>query len=336
MTLTFIEIQDDAYFCPLIFPDFLPITELEFPYMKTTFSLLTFLFLSLSLLASGSDTLLIRKHFTKITKTAAYRNHKNIQTLNSIAAYIYDHFERYADSTYYQSYEVNGQEYKNVICVFGSDKLKTIVIGAHYDVCGDQEGADDNASGVIGLLELARMLQGKPLTHRLELVAYTLEEPPYFRSENMGSYVHAKSLHDKGTQVYGMLSVEMIGYFDDKKGSQGYPASILSIFYGKKANFIMVVNKWGKGKFARKFSRKFKQQPNIPVKRLTGPKIIEGLDWSDHLNYWTFGMSASMITDTAFNRNKNYHKKSDKMETLNIEKMAQVIDGLYAAVLEMK
>lgn len=291
---------------------------------------------SIQLHASGSDTLFIRDHFTQITKTDQYRNYENIEALNQVAAYIYEHFAEYADTTYYQTFDVNGREYKNVICVFGSNLEETIVLGAHYDVCGNQEGADDNASGVIGLLELARMLKGQTLNQRIELVAYTLEEPPYFRSEYMGSYVHAKSLHDQGRKVYGMLSLEMIGYFDNRKNSQGYPVSLLSLFYGKRGNFIMLVNKWGKGKFARKFSRKFRNQTKIPVKKLAAPKIIEGIDWSDHRNYWAFGMSASMITDTAFNRNKNYHKKSDKMETLDFGKMAQVIDGVFEAVLNMK
>lgn len=304
--------------------------------MKTHLSFLFLCCFTMALFASGSDTVRIRKHFTEITKTEKSRNYENLATLNKVAAYIYDHFHPYADSTYYQSYQVEGKEYKNVICVFGSDQLKTIVLGAHYDVCGNQEGADDNASGVVGLLELARMLKGKSLTHRIELVAYTLEEPPYFRTEYMGSYQHAKSLFEQKVDVYGMLSLEMIGYFDQRKNSQGYPFSLLSTFYGKRGDFIMVVNKWGKGKFARRFSRRFKKQDRIPVKKLTGPKVIEGLDWSDHLNYWTFGMSASMITDTAFNRNKNYHKKSDKMETLDFGEMAKVIDAVYEAVLGMK
>lgn len=144
-----------------------------------------------------ADTTKIKKHLTLITKTDKSRNYKNLKTLNKIGAYIFDEFKTYADSTYYQKYNVKGNEYKNVIAVFGSENSKTIVIGAHYDVCGEQEGADDNATGVVGLLELARMLQGKKLNYRIELVAYTLEEPPFFRTKQMGSYIHAKSLKDK-------------------------------------------------------------------------------------------------------------------------------------------
>ena len=83
-------------------------------------------------------------------------------------------------------------------------------------------------------MELARQLKGKQLSQQIELVAYTLEEPPYFRTEYMGSYIHAKSLVDEKAQVNGMISLEMIGYFDDKKGSQSYPIGILKLFYETK------------------------------------------------------------------------------------------------------
>ncbi len=284
---------------------------------------------------SQSDTTLIKKHFDKIVNTEKYRNYRNFQTLDTIALYIKQQLEQYADTTYYQKYKVDGNEYKNVISVFGKHKKKTIVIGAHYDVCGDQDGADDNASGVIGLLELARLLKGKLLNYRIELVGYTLEEPPFFRTENMGSYKHAKFLFDTKRDVYGMLSFDMIGYFDKTKKSQKFPIGIMSWVYGTKGNYIMIVNKWGKGKFARRLKRKLKSQNKIKVKSLSGPKSIEGLDWSDHLNYWNFGYSASMLTDTGPNRNKNYHRKSDTIETIDIQKMSKVIDAVLEGILKM-
>ena len=283
-----------------------------------------------------ADTTRIKKHLTLITKTDKSRNYQNLKTLNEIGKYIYDNFNNYADSTYYQKYEVKGNEYKNVIAVFGSENTKTIVIGAHYDVCEEQEGADDNATGVIGLLELARMFQGKKLNYRIELVAYTLEEPPFFRTKQMGSYIHAKSLKDNNIDVYGMVCLEMIGYFDDAKNSQHYPLGILKLIYGNKANYITLVNQFSKGKFARKFSNIFKKANTIKTKKFVGPKAMEGIDFSDHMNYWNFGYSAVMVTDTSFYRNDNYHEKTDTMETLNIPKIAQVIDGVFVSIMNMK
>ncbi|WP_299568888.1 M28 family peptidase [uncultured Pedobacter sp.] len=284
---------------------------------------------------ANTDTIILKNHLKNITKTPAYRNHQNLTQLNAIADYIKTDFLKYSDSVSFQEYEVDGKMYKNVICSFGTANQQRIIVGAHYDVCGNQEGADDNASGVVGLLELARQLKEKKLNKRIDLVAYTLEEPPYFRTEHMGSYVHAKYLAEHQTNVFGMLSVEMIGYFKDEKKSQEYPLGILSWFYGSKGNYITLVNKFSKGKFARQFSNNFKKTRTISTKKFTGPKALPGIDFSDHLNYWNFGYSALMITDTSFYRNKNYHKKTDKLETLDINRMAKVIDGIYLTLLAL-
>lgn len=284
---------------------------------------------------ASTDTIVIKNHLKNLTKTPSYRNHQNIEQLNTIAEYIKTDFLKYSDSVSFQEYTVDGKIYKNVICSFGTESQQRIIIGAHYDVCGNQEGADDNASGVVGLLELARQLKGQKLNKRIDLVAYTLEEPPYFRTEYMGSYIHAKYLSDHKIDIFGMLSIEMIGYFKDEKKSQSYPLGILSWFYGNKGNYITLVNKFGKGKFARQFSRNFKKAETIKTKKFTGPKVLPGIDFSDHLNYWNFGYSAMMITDTSFYRNKNYHQKTDTMETLDIHRMKKVIDGIYLALLNL-
>ena len=275
-----------------------------------------------------SDTTVIKSHLTAITKTGSFRTYKNIEQLNQTADYIKSVFNQYSDSVYFQEYLVNGQVYKNVICSFGIEHKKRIIVGAHYDVCDNQEGADDNASGVVGLLELSRLLKGQKLNQRIDLVAYTLEEPPYFRTENMGSYIHAKSLVDNKTEVSGMISLEMIGFFKDEKKSQSYPIGLLSLFYGNRGNYITLVKKFGAGHFTRKFCRTYKSTKVIKTKKFTGPQRLSGIDFSDHLNYWKFGFSALMITDTAFYRNKNYHESTDKMETLDIYRMAKVIDGV--------
>lgn len=283
----------------------------------------------------ANDTTSLRKHFLEIIQSNKARNHKNIDELNRVASYINSQFQPFADSVYFQSYIVNGKAYKNVIAVFGSHNPSTIVVGAHYDVCGEQDGADDNASGVVGLLKLAEMLHKKKLNHRIELVAYTLEEPPFFRTENMGSYVHAKSLYDQKRDVYGMFCLEMIGYFKDERKSQRYPIGALSLIYGNRGNYITLVNKLNRGKFSRKFNRAFTQQKNIRTKKFTAPEKLPGIDFSDHLNYWTFGYSAFMITDTAFYRNFNYHQKSDKLHTLDLNRMNNVIETVFHSLLKM-
>ena len=287
-------------------------------------------------LDNESDSILVKKHLVALTQIPKFRNYQNIEQLDSIADYIKNDFEKYSDSTHFQEYKVNDVVYKNVITSFGTENKKRIIIGAHYDVCGDQQGADDNASGTVALLELARLLKDKKLNYRIDLVAYTLEEPPFFRTENMGSFVHAKYLKDNKIDVSGMISVEMIGYFDDSEGSQEYPLGIMSWFYGNKGDYITIVKRFGEGKFAKQFEKKFKKSGQITTKTFAGPKFMQGVDFSDHLNYWKLGYSAVMHTDTSFYRNKNYHETTDTLETLNIPKMCSVINALYWSILQMK
>ncbi|MFN0290543.1 M28 family peptidase [Pedobacter helvus] len=299
--------------------------------------ILTFLWLSLFSFycAANTDTTAIKKHLKSITKTASYRNPENLNQLNAIADYIKKDFLKYSGKVSFQEYKVEGKTYKNVVCSFGTENQQRIIVGAHYDVCGDQEGADDNASGVVGLLELARLLKGQKLNKRIDLVAFTLEEPPYFRTEHMGSYVHAKSLKNNKVDVLGMISVEMIGYFSDKENSQNYPVAAMSKMYGNKGDYITLVSTNEKGKFVEEFSQHFKQAKAVKTEEFNAPRSLPGIDFSDHLNYWDFGYSAMMITDTSFYRNKNYHKKTDTMETLDIRRMAKVIDGIYIALLKL-
>ncbi len=282
-----------------------------------------------------ADTIAIHQHLKALTLTEEYRNFEHVGQLNRTADYIKAHFEKYADTTYFQTYQIGQQTYKNVIAVFHPKAEETIVIGAHYDVCGNQQGADDNASGVTGLLELARMLDTVHLADRLELVAFTLEEPPYFRTEYMGSYIHAKSLKDSNRKVKGMAVLEMIGYFSEEKGSQDYPIGFLRLFYGSKGNYITVVNRLHKGSFSKRFTKNMKRKSKVKTKQFKGPESLIGIDFSDHLNYWKMGFDACMLTDTAFYRNKNYHQRTDQMGTLNISKMAAVINGVFSTLMAM-
>jgi len=289
--------------------------------------------LSFKINAQTTDTTLIGTHLTNIINTPRPRTYQNIESLNQVASYIYSTFQKHTDSVRYQEYNAIGNKYKNVIATFCPENKKRIVIGAHYDVCGNQDGADDNASGIVGLLELARLLEGVKLNYRIDLVGYTLEEPPFFRSENMGSYIHAKSLHDEKVEVVGMICLEMIGYFDDEPGSQHYPLKCLKLVYGDRGDFITTVKKLKAGRFARKFAKEMKETDLISSRIFQGPKRLAGLDFSDHQNYWRFNYSSVMITNTSFYRNANYHEKTDQIQTLDLNRMAATIQTVYKALL---
>ncbi|MDR1682377.1 MAG: M28 family peptidase [Candidatus Symbiothrix sp.] len=307
--------------------------------MKKIF-LFLFLFLSLGCFAQQSDTLLIKNHLSVLTKTDGFRNYQNLKVLNQTADFIASIFRQYADTVYFQEFKVEKNIYKNVICRFGTKINKPlVVIGAHYDVCGNQQGADDNASGVVALLELARMLKNAKTSYPVELVAFTLEEPPFFRSQYMGSYIHANYLKNNNIPLYGMVAVEMIGYFDDQKQSQSYPVKTMKVAYGTKGDFILLAKKTGSGEFVKQFSKQFKNAETIETESFKIPSKIRstaGIDFSDHLNYWNLGYDALMVTNTSFYRNKNYHQKTDTMETLDIPRMAKVIDGIVQAIILLK
>jgi Zn-dependent M28 family amino/carboxypeptidase len=257
----------------------------------------------------------------------------NVDVLDTVAERIRTEFLQYTDSVSVQKFTVLNAEYKNIIASFGPKDADRIIVGAHYDVCGNQEGADDDASGVAGILELARLLNNKPLKHRIDLVAFSLEEPPFFASSYMGSYVHAQSLYDAKTPVIGMISLEMIGYYSDNENSQDYPLNILKWAYGNKGNFITIVQKSFCGDFAKKYKKLAFKNNSISTKSFRAPSFFGGIDLSDHRNYWKFGYSAIMITNTSFYRNHNYHTADDTLPALDISRMGLAIDGVYRTLM---
>lgn len=273
----------------------------------------------------------------ELTSVNPPRNFTNLSSLNSTAEYIHGEFRKLNCRVEEQKYTADGNEYKNIIASFGPEDGERIIVGAHYDVYENYPGADDNASAVAGMLEVARLIDElKPeLKHRIDFVAYTLEEPPYFRTKYMGSAVHAKSLADANVKVKLMINLESIGYYSDEEHSQKYPIFFLKWFYPDKANYIMITGNLGHGKTVSEMKKYMKESSDIDVYSINAPRFLPGIDFSDHLNYWNKGYEALMITDTAFYRNSNYHRASDTIETLNFDKMAEVVKGVYWTVVNL-
>ncbi|MCC2548020.1 M28 family peptidase [Hymenobacter sp. BT175] len=263
------------------------------------------------------------------------RNYRNLTSLNQAADYVRREFEKLGLKVEEQTYQADGRTYRNIITSLGPPDAERIVVGAHYDVCGDQPGADDNASAVAGLLETARLLHAQQprLKHRLDLVAYPLEEPPYFATDQMGSAVHAKSLHDAGVKVRAMICYEMIGYFRDEPGSQNFPNPLLAALYPDTGNFITVVGKMGQESIVSRIKDLMKANSAIDVQSINLPESMGLAGLSDHRNYWRYGYEAVMINDTSFLRNPNYHQSTDTIDTLDFKRMAEVVNGVYAAIL---
>jgi len=279
----------------------------------------------------------LRRTVEFLTKIRPYRNYRNVRSLDKVADYINGNFSEYGLSTERQLFRANRREYANVIGTYRKDKTARIIVGAHYDVCGDQPGADDNASAVAGLLELARLISSyaHDSEYRFDFVAYSLEEPPFFGTEKMGSYIHAESMYDKNAHVRAMICLEMIGYFTTEKNSQEYPLLNLEFTYPSVGNFIAVVGNYSSGYLVDEVEKHLKTA-SIDVESLKASSMVTGVDFSDHRNYWGFGYDAVMITDTALYRNPNYHRRSDTIETLDFDKMGEAVKGVFRALINLE
>ncbi|MBI5075583.1 MAG: M28 family peptidase [Nitrospirae bacterium] len=267
-----------------------------------------------------------------LAATIGQRSWKDLDKLAASADFIEESFHASGCKTIRQPFFFKGNTYQNIITeVRGTDPdcREILVVGAHYDSCEGTPGADDNASAVAALLELARLTKERPLSRTVRYVAFCLEEPPAYMTHHMGSYVHAESLNDEGAKVFGMISLEMLGYYSDEEGTQYYPSSLFKPFYPNTGNFIAFVGNFSSRNFSNSVKSAFSSVSSFPVESLNGFSIIPGVDFSDHRNYWKFDYPAFMITDTAFYRNPNYHDSGDLPDTLDYNRLEQLTKALY-------
>ena len=284
---------------------------------------------------SAADAGRLRDHVEKLSGEFSPRSFDRPDNLGLAADYIRCEFARSSARVSDQAVAFENHSYRNVIASFGPAAGERIVMGAHYDAFGPFPGADDNASGVAALLELSRLLGGAELRSGIDLVAFTLEEPPAFGGPGMGSAVHAVSLRRAGVPVRLMICLEMLGCFSDRPGSQTFPMPILKLFYPGTGDFIAVVGRVGEGRLTRRLKTAMRRGSALPVRSINGPRFLPGVDLSDHASYWDAGFPAVMITDTAFYRNPRYHTAEDTPETLDYARMAEVVRALFAAVLDL-
>lgn len=209
---------------------------------------------------------------------------------------------------------------------------EVIVIGAHYDSYYLTPGADDNASGVAGVLELARRFAGSPRARTLRFVFFVNEEPPHFQKATMGSLVYAKRCRERGDHITAAVVLESIGYFSDAPGSQPYPPG-LGWFYPDRGNFVAFVGNLGSRGLVHRVIGGFRSRATVASEGAAAPGFVPGVDWSDHWSFWQAGYEAIMVMCTATYRNPNYHKPTDTPGTLDYDRMARTVDAL-AGVIE--
>jgi len=277
----------------------------------------------------------LEEHVRTLSESHYPRDYTHRDNLNACADYILEHFRKAGARPSDDVFNVGPVPYRNIIGRFGPGEGPRVIIGAHYDACGPTPGADDNASGVAGLIELAYLLGRSDPQSPVEVVAFALEEPPFFFSDDMGSARYAEALKEKKVKVRAMLCLEMIGYFSDDEGSQSFPFPLLRLFYPSRANFIGVIGCMNQRALVRSVKTSMKGATPLPVYSFCGPRFIPGVDFSDHINFWDEGYPAVMITDTAFHRNPAYHGASDVAEELDYERMSMVVVGVFEAVRDL-
>ena len=240
-------------------------------------------------------------------------------------------------------YEVKRQEYDvfHVTCCNLEAEIRgavrpeeIVVVGAHYDSAFGSPGANDNASGVGAAIVLARRFAGRKTARTLRLVAFVNEEPPYFQTEKMGSWVYARGCRQRGEKVTAMLSLETIGYYDESPGSQKYPPPF-GLLYPSTGNFIGFVGNTRSAELVRRVVALFRQSEQFPSEGGALPEMIPGIGFSDHWSFAQEGYPAVMVTDTALFRYRHYHKPTDTPDKVDYAKLARITLGLEQTLRDL-
>jgi Zn-dependent M28 family amino/carboxypeptidase len=253
--------------------------------------------------------------------------------LERAAAYIEGELSGQGYEVRRQSFDVEGATASNLEARLagGQGSGELVVVGAHYDSAFYTRGANDNASGVAALLELARLLNGRRFSREVRFVAFSNEEPPHFQTGAMGSYRYAKGCAERGELISAMLSLETMGYYNQDVGSQRYPP-VVSWFYPARGNFIAFVGNFESRSLVRASIGAFRRSAQFPSEGGALPGSLTGVGWSDHWAFWQFGYPALMVTDTAVFRYPFYHTPHDTPDKMDFDRMARVVVGLVDVV----
>jgi Zn-dependent M28 family amino/carboxypeptidase len=216
----------------------------------------------------------------------------------------------------------------------GTRASEIVVVGAHYDSVSGAPGANDNGSGVAALLELARLVKDAKPARTLRCVLFVNEEPPFDRTDVMGSRVYARRSRARGENIVAMLSLETIGYYSDAPGSQRYPFPF-GLFFPSTGNFVAFVSNLSSRALMHETLASFRRHAEFPSEGVAAPAFVPGIDWSDHWSFWREGWPALMVTDTAPYRYPHYHSGEDTPDKVDYERLARVVTGLHGMLREL-
>jgi Zn-dependent M28 family amino/carboxypeptidase len=247
--------------------------------------------------------------------------------------FIKDYFSQYGHEPREESYTVNSKKVCNIITeIKGYERPeKTIILGAHYDTVEGTPGADDNASAVAGLLEIYRLASKYKFKKTIRFVSFTLEEPPFFQTDEMGSMVHAKGCRSRKEKIELMICLEMIG-FGSKKCLQRFPNDEYRKKYPQYGDYLAVAGTPSMSEYVYAWKKKYNFHAKHKIFDLIAPASVRGIDLSDHSSFIKNGIPAIMISDTGYYRNLNYHQKTDTADTINHEFLYHNIKNSFLAL----
>jgi Zn-dependent M28 family amino/carboxypeptidase len=279
----------------------------------------------------------LRKHIAVLSEEIGERNLWRNRTLDATADYIEKTLQAMGYTVSSQVYTVQGTSVRNLKAVHGGTSLaeEIVLIGAHYDTFSGSPGANDNASGVAALIEIARLLAAKTLARSVRFVAFVNEEAPFFYTWKMGSHRYARQAHEHGDNITAMLSLETIGYYSDADGSQQYPNPVYAWLYPNTGNFIGFVGNLASRKLVRQCLGSFRRHSAFPSEGIAAPGRMMGIHWSDHWSFWQEGYAAVMVTDTALFRYPHYHASTDLPDRIDYERLARVVEGLAKVTVDL-
>ena len=264
------------------------------------------------------------------------RHYEEPEAYQSAAEFIRKRFIEYGLSPYAEIFG-DDVEYQNIVAEhYGNNRSgEIILVGAHYDTVWMSPGADDNASGVAVLLELARHVAGLSLQRSVRFVAFANEEYPHYFTDNMGSLFHARQASERGEKITAMFSLEMLGFFSDEPQSQNYPRPF-NWLYPDTANFIAFVSNFKSRRLLHDSMLLFRQAQQFPAEGLAAPvMLVRDVRRSDQAAFWRYGYPGIMVTDTGAYRNFGYHNVSDVPKSLNYEHMSRILSGLIDVIISL-
>lgn len=280
-----------------------------------------------------NNTREIIRHLSVDIGERTIRRYENLERTRS---YIIDYFTRYGAVPREETYEASDHRVANIIAELrGAETPDTIIlVGAHYDTIEDTPGADDNASGIAGLLELFRLLSRHRLKKTVRFVAFTLEEPPFFSTELMGSMVNAKNCRKRKENIELMVCLEMLGY-GSRKCHQDYPLNHNKKEFPVYGNYMSVISLPSNAPFVYLWKKIYNSRARSKIFEYVGPASIPGMDLSDHMSFIRSGYRAIMISDTGFYRNKNYHSADDTFNTINFRLLSDTVFDSYLTLKDL-